>query len=271
MPDNSENSREISIAILSSMGLFICIALVLILFIIYFQRKKYEHREALVSAEERNKRQLMQSKLEVAEQTRLYIAQELHDNIATLSSLLKININLASSEADEQKRLDFLNQSKELAKTLTTEIKQLSVALNTDRIVQMGLGQSVSLEIERIRKLNLFQLIYTIRGEEWLIPADRQIIIFRICQELLHNILKHAHPQKVTIELTFSPSLLTIDIQDDGRGFNMASGQDAPAGTDGSGLINLPNRVKLIGGTLYLNSAPGQGTRSTIQIPKLTN
>lgn len=271
MPDNSQNSQEISIAILSSMGLFICIALVLIIFIIYFQKKKYEHKEALVSVEEKNKRQLMQSKLEVAEQTRLYIAQELHDNIATLSSLLKINLSLIASTADEQKKHDLINQSKELAKTLTMEVKQLSVTLNTDRIIQMGLGQAIGLEVQRMQKLNLFEIVYSIHGEEWLIPADRQIIIFRICQELLHNILKHAQPQKVSIILDFAPSMLTIDIQDNGKGFNMASTRTVPVGTDGSGLINLPNRVKLIGGTLYLDSAPGQGTRSLIQIPKLTS
>ena len=90
MPDNSANPEEISVAILASMGLFICIAVVLIFFVMYFQRKKYEHKEELLSTQEKNKRQLMQSKLEVAEQTRLYIAQELHDNISTLSSILKI-------------------------------------------------------------------------------------------------------------------------------------------------------------------------------------
>jgi signal transduction histidine kinase len=270
MPDNSANPEEISVAILASMGLFICIAVVLIFFVMYFQRKKYEHKEELLSTQEKNKRQLMQSKLEVAEQTRLYIAQELHDNISTLSSILKINIGLVLSETNEQKKIELLNQSNDLARTLTTEIKQLSVALNTDRIVQMGISQAIGMEITRIRKLNLFDVLYNVTGEEWLIPADRQIIIFRICQELLHNILKHASPQKVEVTLDFTPDRLVIDIKDNGKGFVMEDRPVPAAGTDGSGLINLPNRVKLIGGALYLDSAPGKGTHSTIQIPKLT-
>lgn len=264
------NSQEVFVTIIACIGLFLCIAVVLVSFILHFQRKKYVHNKELVSIAEASKRQLVQSKLEVAEETRLYIARELHDNIGTLSSLIKINLNLLSEEKDETKKTAFLAESKELAKTLITEVKQLSVSLNTERLVRMSFSQLLNLEVERIRKLNLFIVEYGCSGEEWSITPDSQLILYRVCQEILHNIIKHADPFKVCINLNFERSLLTLRISDDGNGFLMETEQTGKQVSSGSGLLNIYARIHLIGGKLLLDSSPGKGTKYYIELP-LTN
>lgn len=267
MPANSE---EVFIAILASIGLFICIALVLILFIIHFQNKKYAHKEELLSTAEENKRQLVQSKLEVEEQTRLYIARELHDNIGTLSSLIKINLNLISTSNSEERKSILLSESKDLVKSLIGEVKQLSVTLNTDRITKMSLSQAIQLETSRVQKLNLFIVDFSVEGEEWSIPGDKQIIVYRICQELLHNIIKHAKPFKVTIAIKFEKQTLHICIEDDGVGFYSTNGSAQANFLDGSGLMNIYSRIGLIGGKFFIESMPGKGTKCYIELP-ITN
>ena len=263
----ADYTQEVSIAILASIGLFMCIAVVLIAFVLRFQKNKYLHKEELLSVEEENKRQLVQSKLEVEEQTRVYIARELHDNIGTLSSLLKINLNLITDVVSEAKRSEILNESKDLVKILITDVKQLSLSLNTDRISKMSLSQVIKLETERIKKLNLFIIDYAVEGEEWPIPPDKQIILYRICQELFHNTIKYAKAFKLFVLLNFDKEKLSITIQDDGIGFSGQPNIQSPEDLNGSGLINVFNRTKLIGGTIFIDSSPGKGTKCYIELP----
>ena len=263
----SDYTQEISIAIIASIALFVCIAVVLTAFILRFQKNKYLHKEELHSVEEENKRQLVQSKLEVEEQTRLYIARELHDNIGTLSSLLKINLNLIADMANENKRTEIINESKDLVKTLITDVKQLSLSLNTDRISKMSLSQTIKLETERIKKLNLFLIDFKVEGDEWPIPSDKQIILYRICQELFHNTIKYAKAFKLIIFLYFEKDKLSISIEDDGIGFSQDARSHSTEVLNGSGLINVVNRTKLIGGNIFIDSSPGKGTKCYIEVP----
>ncbi len=262
-----ENQQEIFVAIIASIGLFICIAIVLVSFVFHFQKKKYQHKEQLISIEEKNKQQLVQSRLEVEEQTKLYIARELHDNIGTLSSLIKINLNLISSAGTEEKRSELLSESTDLIKTLITDVKQLSLSLNTDRITKMSISKAIQLETTRLQKLNLFIVEYSCEGDEWPIPGDKQIVLYRICQELLHNIIKHAKPFKVSVILRFTKELLHITITDDGAGFTIHHPSATVNELNGSGLVNIYNRVGLLGGKLILDSAPGKGTKCYIEVP----
>lgn len=259
--------NEVFVTILAVIGLFTCITLVLVYFILHFQKKRYQHKEELISLEEKNKRELVQSKLEVVEQTRVYIARELHDNIGTLSSLMKINLNLIASEQNEAKRGELISDSIDISKTLIAEVKQLSLSLNTDRLTKMSFCKAIELELDRIRKLNLFMIEYNCYGDEWSIPPDRQIIIYRVCQELLHNILKHANAFKVTVSILFEDNRLQISIADDGVGFSVGGVSAATGGIDGSGLVNMNSRVELIGGKLDLESIPGKGTKCYIDVP----
>ena len=263
-----ENSQEVFIAILASIGLFICIAMVMIYFIVHFQKKKFEHKEQMISIGEENKRQLVQSRLEVEEQTKLYIARELHDNIGTLSSLIKMNLNLlSSSTGEEERKSELLAESKELIKTLITDVKQLSLSLNTDRITKMSISKAIQMETTRLQKLNLFIVEYSCEGDEWPIAGDKQIVLYRICQELLHNIIKHAKPFKVSVSLKFDKALLHITITDDGAGFIIHHPSISINELDGSGLVNIYNRIGLLGGKLILDSSPGKGTKCYIEVP----
>jgi signal transduction histidine kinase len=120
--------------------------------------------------------------------------------------------------------------------------------------------------VQRIEKLGLFTINFTLEGEDMRLPTDKQIILFRVCQELLHNIVKHAQPTTVSVTIIITLNTLQITIVDDGIGFNVEA---ASTKNSGSGLINLYKRAKVIGGTLYLKSNPTSGTHCNIQIPLL--
>jgi signal transduction histidine kinase len=260
-------NQEVLITIIASVFLFILLCGMILRFLFLYQKKKFRHAEQLVEMEKKYQEETLRSQLEVQEQTRIYIGRELHDNIGTLSSLIKMNLNLAETADSEEKKKEWIEESKEIVKKLITEVKQLSRELNTDRIADMVFLNMLSQDIERIRKLNLFAINFSTEGEEWPIPPDRKIILYRVCQELLHNIIKHAKPATVNFSVEFDKERLRLTIKDDGVGFNTAAvsgdGKDGP----GSGLINLRNRATLIGGNLFIDSSPGNGTKCYIEVP----
>lgn len=259
--------QEIVIAVLASMGVFILIAAILVVIVVNSQRRKFRHKEELISEQENSKRQLVQARLEVEEQTRLYIARELHDNIGALSSFIKMNLNLLAEEDIPPGKAELLNDAKETIKTLIFEIKQLSLSLNTDRLTKMSLSQLLQIETDRISRSGIFSAEVITEGEDHPLAADTQIILFRVCQELLNNIIKHAGPSHINVTLRFQPDRLQISISDNGSGFEIDRQTKNASSVDGSGLVNIYNRIALAGGKIFIESAIGTGTKCYIDVP----
>ena len=243
---------------------FLLVAGLLVLYIYVYNNKKKQHIEERIKMQKQFENILLQSQLEVEEQTRQYIAEELHDNVGALSSLIKINLNLLSQAASVEKRGELIEDSKALMKTLIGNLKQLVIGLNTNVIKNHGLVNAVRNDVQRIEKLQLFSISLSVTGEEISLSDDRQLILYRICQELMNNIVKHAQPSTVNMTMAFGKDELSIQLTDDGVGFDTVA---ALKNINASGLTNLHNRARLIGGTLTLNSSPGKGTECIIHIP----
>lgn len=245
---------------------FLLVAGLLVLYIYVYNNKKKQLIQDKLKMQKQFENTLLQSQLEVQEQTRQYIAEELHDNVGALSSLIKINLNLVSQTSSNEKRAALIEDSKVLVKTLIGDLKQLVIGLNTNVIKNHGLVNAVRNDIQRIEKLQLFHISFSVTGEERSLSDDRQLILYRICQELLNNIVKHAQPATVTMNMKFEENGLVITLADDGRGFDTVA---ALNNINASGLTNLHNRARLIGALLTLTSRPGQGTECIINIPYL--
>jgi signal transduction histidine kinase len=245
---------------------FLLVAGLLVLYIYVYNNKKRQLIQDKMKMQKQFENTLLQSQLEVQEQTRQYIAEELHDNVGALSSLIKINLNLVSQTTSDEKRTVLIEDSKALVKTLIGDLKQLVIGLNTNVINNHGLVNAVRNDIQRIEKLQLFHISFSVTGEDRSLSDDRQLILYRICQELLNNTVKYAQPTMVSMSLAFEEKELVIKLSDDGVGFDAAT---AMKNINASGLTNLHNRARLIGASLTLTSRPGQGTECIINIPYL--
>lgn len=245
---------------------FLLVAGLLVLYIYVYNNKKKQHIQDRMKMQKQFENILLQSQLEVQEQTRQYIAEELHDNVGALSSLIKINLNLVTQTTSDEKRTALIEDSKTLVKTLIGDLKQLVIGLNTSIIKNHGLVNAVRNDVQRIEKLQLFHITFSVTGEERSLSDDRQLILYRICQELLNNTVKHAQPAEVHLTMAFEKDELNIRLADDGIGFDTVA---ALKNINASGLTNLHNRARLIGGSLTLSSRPGKGTECVINIPYL--
>ena len=256
----SQQEADYSI-ILFSFFVLLLITIILIAAILYHnRRKKYFQETALLQSQ--FSQTLLQSQIEIKEQTLQYISRELHDNLGQIASLIKINLNTLQL-TDPEKANEKIEDAKYLTRQLIADIKSLSVSMGNDRILQTGLANAIKAEVERLNRTGEFIATFDISGTINVIDNDKSVILFRIAQEVLNNIVKHSRATQLTINLSFTEKLFTLALKDNGIGFNV----DEKLRALGAGLRNLTARALLINAQLHIQSLPGNGTTITIELP----
>lgn len=159
-------------------------------------------------------------------------------------------------------------ETKSLAKQLMAELKALSASLNSDYIMKIGFAQALRSELSRLSGKKKFEVIFTETGKEYSLIAEHEIILFRLCQETLNNILQYAKAKTIKASLVYLPEMFTLSIADDGIGFDIDNVAKQNMMKESTGLINIKKRAKLINAEVNIQSIIGEGTSVTVQIPK---
>lgn len=228
---------------------------VLFLFRIYLKRKN----TLLLEKERMNiefEQTLLKSKLEIQEYTFNEISREIHDNIGQVLSLVRINLNTLKAPDD----MDKVTLMDELMGKAITDLRSLSHSLDADHIRNKGWMVAVTKLLNDLQKTGKYK-IHISQDED--LPAlgnDKPIILFRMIQEVINNIIRHAAANTIHLYAKKENSNLVIKLSDNGKGFeiNRNSG--------GVGLQNLRNRSRMINADLSITSEPGKGTAVTISI-----
>ena len=251
------------------------LALMLVGFIVsilfLYQRRQHRQEQELARLKEEYEREMLQSQLEIQEGTFKTLGQELHDNIGQVLSVVKLSLAVLPLDKTHPAYEPVLATRQNLNKAMT-DLADLTKSLHTDRIAQIGLTESIQFELESLRRTGLIQVDYSIDGLERALDEQKSIFLFRIFQENVNNILKHAQAKLLTVTLTFTDDeLFIMQIKDDGVGFNVEEKKKSASGTAGVGLKSTFNRAKLIGAELDMQSEPGKGTTVTITLPLTEN
>lgn len=260
-------SKVTALTIIITTALILALSYGIICFIFLYQRKRYQHQREVLELREAFNKTLLQSKLEIQEQTLDHISKELHANIGHYASL--ININLANILYQSPSAIKtIVLETKSLAKQLLSELKALSVSLNTDLIMHIGFQKALSNELDRISKIIKCASEITILGTEYrLQPAD-EIILFRLCQEVLNNIIKYAKATVVNVLIEYSDDRMLLEITDNGIGFDIDMALQLSAKKESTGLLNIKKRARLINAEFSIDSAENKGTLVKIVIPQ---
>jgi signal transduction histidine kinase len=233
---------------------------VLFLFRIYLKRKN----KLLLERERMNiefEQTLLKSTLEIQESTLNNISREIHDNIGQVLSLVRINLNTLQPPGEEEK----IERMDELMGKAITDLRSLSHSLDADHIREIGWLSPVSRLLSDLQKTGKYAT--HLRHDENLPPlgTDKPIILFRMIQESINNIIRHAAADTIRVDVIKDMSGIRISIADNGKGF------DTAGKAEGVGLQNLKSRSKLINATLSINSKTGEGTTVIIDIKTDTN
>ena len=248
---------------LAFVSAFLLLGVFIILLSVLFSRKQVKNKSENERLHAIFQQTLLQSQLEIREQTLQYVGHELHDNLGQVASLIKLNLNTVSLSQPEKANLK-IDQSKELIVQLITDLKQLSVSLGADHIAQSGIVKAIETEAERLRKTGQFEVQLTIEGCTPFIDPGKAIVLFRMYQEILNNTVKHSQATDISIAFTTTETDLLLYVQDNGTGFDAAEKERS---SSGAGLRNLKQRAQTINAAFTLESTPGNGTITTIQLP----
>ncbi|MFD2569921.1 sensor histidine kinase [Spirosoma soli] len=237
------------------------------LLFIYKQRYR-AHQLALQALQETYQRELLQSQLEIQNQTLLQIAEELHDHIGQLLTVAVMRLNTLEDEVREPDIQHAVQQTREVVSTIITDVRTLAKTLDHNTVQQFGLLPSLKLELERIQRIGRVQTQLTTTGEPYSLGEQAETVLLRMAQESLNNALKHAQAHTLTVDLYYKPDNFTMTITDDGRGFEIEEVTNRNLDQAGSGVSNLYRRAKLLGGSCTIKSWKDKGTDVQIELPR---
>lgn len=253
--------EEVVVLAIVGIIVFLVITGLMVYILIFYQKKKFQHHRQLIEKEKEYSKQLLQSQLEIQELTFDTISKEIHDNVGQILSLAKVQLNII----DQSEALDrgLLSEAKESVSKAMTDLRDIAKSLNSERIQFSNLTEIARYELDRISRSGLMITSICVEGKEQNMPDQKKLIIFRIIQEALHNILKHSKAKNIDLNFFYDKERLKIEIKDNGEGFdtNLISKKD------GLGLQNIINRASLIGAEAYIKSMIKEGTVITIISP----
>jgi signal transduction histidine kinase len=249
------------IILAGSLVVIILVVFTMLFFIVFLNKKRkmlIEKQELKVAFE----KTILQTRLEIQEQTFTAISQDIHDNVGQILSLVKVQLNILEQQNSQDNAV--LADAKENLSKALTDLRDIAKGLSSERIRMAGLSAAVAQEAERLNRTGLVRVQFSAMGDEKPTGDQNQLIVFRVIQEALQNIIKHAAATEVTITLNYEQDKLLVLIEDDGKGFNLeAVKRDMP----GLGLPHMFSRLQLIGGEASVNSEPGRGTQIRLNIP----
>ncbi len=210
------------------------------------------------------RRALLESLVRTQEAERSRLARELHDGAGQTLTTLLVRLKALERRANGEQQ-DDLSKLQALVADSIEQVRDLSYQLRPATLEEFGLARALEhLVNETVRQAGLE--VVTNLSVRRNVPAEIQTALYRIAQEGLANILKHAHAWRVEVELLETPFGVALRIEDNGRGFDpssVAQRVDRPH----LGLIGMQERVELLGGTLTVEAAPGAGTSVQVRIP----
>ncbi len=247
--------------------IFIIISVILILALIVFitiiiyryQQKQNAYFKDIEALQTSHQNALLQSQLEIQEQTLQNISREIHDNIGqklTLAKLYLNTLNYADTNITVLQVTDSVNMISEAIKDLS----DISHSMSSEIILNNGLIKALEFEATQLEKSGIYKINFSATGNTIFMNANTELVLFRIVQEALNNIIKHAKATTINILLHFDSVLLTMEIQDNGNGF------DTDKSLFGTGLQNIKKRAAILKGNLNISSA-NTGTQIKIEIP----
>ncbi len=210
--------------------------------------------------------QLSRQILLAQEDERRRLARELHDEAAQALTSLLVHLRLlerAHNPAEAQKRVQEL---RELTAHALEDVRRVALDLRPTILDDLGLGSALEWRIDEFNKHDAMQATIAIRGLEERLPGEVALALYRVAQEALSNAGRHAQASHVQVVLSRQPSAVTLEICDDGIGFD-PNAPSAENGRHGLGLLGMRERMRMIGGELTIVSAPGQGTLVRGQAP----
>ncbi len=219
-------------------------------------------QEQLLQQEIHKQQQIAQAVVDVQESERAEIGKELHDNVNQLLSTAKLFLEVAENDGAMQQQM--IRKSSDAIASAIHAIRELSRSLMPASIGDLGLISSVNDLVQNINLTRQLKAEFTYdHNLDLLLPPKQKLMLFRVIQEQVNNILKHAKATNLVISISYHAKHIRLEITDDGVGFDLPMAKRK----NGVGLSNIYSRAALFNGDVQVLTSPGNGCRLVITVP----
>lgn len=240
-------------------------ALLAALGILFYRKKRVEQQAKLDAEIAAQKEMRTKAILEAEEKERRRIAQDLHDGVGQLLSAAKLNLsNLDSrlpSKSTEQETA--MHNALSLLDDSAKEVRAVSHNMMPNTLIKFGLASAIREFITRLGTAPTLKADLEIVGLDDRLDNQVEAVLYRVIQEIVNNIIKHAKASHISMQLVKHDTELNVMIEDNGVGFDASNIDDF----GGLGLKGIKTRIELLEGSVHFDSAPGRGTTVIIDVP----
>jgi two-component system, NarL family, sensor kinase len=227
-----------------------------------YTKRQQRNKNEKIMMQSKFQQELLQTQIEIQEQTLKTISQEIHDNIGQVLSLAKLNLNTFENVESVTNQTK-IKDTKQLVSKAINDLRDLSRSLHGDKIAELGLQESIANELKILENTGQYKTVLQFLGSVHKLEPQKEMVLFRIVQEALNNIVKHAKAKNINVQLEYDTSFFKLSITDDGVGFDMNTLTSTQTGI---GLKSMQNRAALIGGNFTITT--NNGTVIRIEIKK---
>lgn len=230
------------------------------------QRKKLQHQKDINSLREAQQNQLIEAAVRSEELERHRIAEALHDEVGAILSSTKLHLQGITHVNLTEKELQLFQRSKELLDDGIQKVRGISHNLHSNILKEFGLNEAIRHFIKKVVQSDMMQATTDLDDRYVTENPENDISIYRMVQELINNVLKHAKATRIHVSSVSEGEQLLLTIQHDGKGLSQQQFEEFRYSKDGLGLKNIQNRVILLRGSIRFDAQPADN-RISITIP----
>lgn len=254
-----DESQFVLVFVVSSLTILLILILV-ILFVVAYQKRIATQRNKLDTIEREHQMQLLQATLTVQERERKRIASDLHDDIGSLLSALKLNVQFLEESESNERQKTFLEKTRVKLESGIEQVRRISHDMYPPTLQKLGLWEALKDLLQSIDESKSTTTSISGIPDQLRLNATSELSVFRVMQELVTNSLRHSDATNLSIEIHQTQQGITIQYADNGQGM------EEDATKNGLGFLNMRSRIEAINGTIHFQSARGKGIQTTIEL-----
>jgi signal transduction histidine kinase len=220
-----------------------------------------------LQASNRQVRQLAGQLITAQEEERRRVARELHDQVGQSLTTVKINLDTLRMGQHHSDTRELLDEGSRLVDGALEQVRDLSVLLRPAMLDDLGLEPALRALLNAQSKRAGYQATFQAEGLNPRLSREVETICYRIVQEALTNVARHAQAQQVQLHVAVRDGRLVMTLHDDGVGFDVQAKQAGAALGESTGLLSMTERARMGGGELQMTAAPGKGTTLRLNLP----
>jgi two-component system, NarL family, sensor kinase len=260
-----DGSSEYQVALLIAIGTvgMLLLAIAIVLFMVFYQKKMIQEQVKRQKLEIEYQHKMMQATLESQESERRKLASDLHDSIGGMLSTIRMGVSTLGRSLPDPRSVE---QTKQMLDDTISSVRQISRDLMPSTLEKFGLAQALKELCERMQGSALMTINFHDDAATFSIDKNKELMLFRITQELLNNAIKHAQATEIKVDLT-ATNALALTVEDDGVGFNIDEQKSDKRTGKGLGLYSIENRASLLGAKLDFDKHRRKGSKITLTLP----